>query len=104
MWGKSMQSRNKRGYVLTMEAGICFLVLVFFINYISLGQQDNSDLNEEILFQQAQDIFEVCAVLNELNENCFRSIVSKANFDYCFNNCENAMVKRNGIEFSLLLK
>jgi len=95
-----MQSGNKRAFILTADAIICLIIVISLITTISYEQEN---LNKEVLFQQAQDIVEACTIIEELNNECFDNVKTN-NIDYCWNDCENPMIKRNYIEFSLLLK
>jgi hypothetical protein len=64
---------------------------------------ENVNLNDEMLYAEAQDIVETCTILGDLTPNCFDAVKTE-HIDYCLNDCERPMIKRGYVEFGLIVK
>lgn len=96
-----MQNRTKRAFVFTVDAMICFIIAIALL--ANAANQQNVSLNDEMLYTQAQDIVETCTALGDLTPNCFDAVKTE-HIDYCLNDCVNPMIKRDYVEFGLIVK
>lgn len=97
-----MQTGTKRkAFMITADAVLCFLILVALLG--SIRAEENVTLNHELLYQQAQDLVEVCTILEKIDNSCF-DYVKKMNLSYCLGDCENPMIYRDYIKFNLAIK
>lgn len=96
-----MQNRNKRAFILTADALLCFLIASTLL--ANTANPKNVNLNDEILYAQAQDIVEACTIINDLTPACFDAVKTE-HVDYCLNDCKHPMIKRDYVEFGLILK
>lgn len=65
-------SNQGKGYFLSLEALICLSILTLTLTQFSL--REKPDLNDELAYQQAQDIVEACIRKEEPTEKCFKKV------------------------------
>jgi hypothetical protein len=85
-----------RGFVLSLEAGICLAIAVFCSCFLFLLQPHES-LNDILLFQVAQDAVEVCAQQFDLSVDCVKTKLGESGFKLDVNsdkNCGGVLIER----------
>lgn len=63
----------ERGYILTIDALIALAILLAFLYSMNINPSEPS-LNNEVAFQQAQDIVESCIRISKPEGECFQKI------------------------------
>ncbi len=68
--------KPRKGFALGTEAAICLILLTAFITTVETNRPntETTNLNTELLQQQAQDIVETCIKNNTPKQNCFSKI------------------------------
>ncbi|MEM0372540.1 MAG: hypothetical protein QXO69_01725 [archaeon] len=96
-----MQDRAKRAFVFTADAVMCLIIASFLI--AGALNAEKEDLNDEVLYAEAQDIVETCTMLGDLTTCCFDAVKTE-HVGYCLNDCADPMIKRDYVEFGLIVK
>lgn len=105
---RSGQDKSK-GFVFSLDAILCCMIIIGLTSGLVFLLGENQNLNDVFLYQQAQDIVEVCSK-KELSSDCFDFLIeSNPSLSYCLNNCsgnERVLIKRNypeELEFGVTL-
>lgn len=92
------RSSQDKGFIYSLDAIIACIIIITITSSLMLLVERECDLNKVFLYQQAQDLIEVCSKKEELTEECF-DFLKEANpsLDYCLKNCENyeVLIKRH---------
>ena len=104
MYWKSVQSK---GIVYSTDAIISLIIVIGLTSSLVLVKEtSDQNLNDVFLYQQAQDILEVCSIKNDLTDNCFRFITEiNPAISYCLDNCTGAdvLLNRSYVSFGVTL-
>lgn len=94
----------KSGFVFTVDALICVLITVGISANLGNFLDHAPSLERELLFQQAQDAFEVCALVSNdfvPDGQCIGSTLGRINgkLNFCFQDgCENKLNTSMAVE------
>ena len=104
MYWRSAQSK---GIVYSTDAIISLIIVIGLTGSLILVKETtDQNLNDVFLYQQAQDMLEVCSIRNELTDNCF-SFITEVNpaISYCLNNCtdEDVLLNRSYVSFGVTI-
>jgi len=95
-------------YVFLSSDALVSFAVVLMVTGFALVFQPNIDLNDRLLFQQAQDLVEVCSIKNDLSDSCFSFFRHlHPDLDYCLNNCSGykhlaVLINRDYVEFGIV--